>query len=89
MRIKYPRTVQISALNHTGFVELQTAMIEELSKQRKVLDLRIPQSDYAIVTEITRIGHVIKQDYEDNDVILQIELPAALADRMKKYMQKP
>lgn len=89
MRLKYPRTVQISALNHTGFAELQTAMIEELSKQRKVLDLRIPQSEYAVVSEITRVGHVIKQDYEDNDVILQIELPAALADRMKKYMKNP
>jgi GTP-binding protein HflX len=85
MRIKYPKTVQISALKHTGFEELQLAMTDELSKQRKILDLRIPQSEYAVVTEITRAGHVIKQDYEDNDVILKIELPTALADKMKKY----
>lgn len=88
MRLKYPRTVQISALNKTGFEDLQNAMVEELSKQRKVLNLRIPQSEYAVVTEITRIGHVIKQDYEDNDVLLQIELPAGLAERMKKYTQE-
>lgn len=85
MRIKYPRTVQISALHHTGFDELQAAMTEELSKQRKVLDLKIPQSEYALVSEITRAGHVIWQDYEENDVILKIELPAALADRLTKY----
>lgn len=88
MRLKYPRTVQISALNKTGFEDLQNAMVEELSKQRKVLNLRIPQSEYAVVTEITRIGHVIKQDYEDNDVLLQIELPAGLAERMKKYTKE-
>jgi GTPase len=88
MKIKYPKTVQISALQHTGFDELQEAMTEELSKQRKVLDLRIPQSEYGLVNEITRAGHVIKQDYEDNDIILKIELPAALADRLTQYAQK-
>lgn len=86
MRIKYPKTVQISALHQTGFDELQMAMIDELSKQRKVVDLRIPQSDYSVINEITRAGHVIMQDYEDNDVILKIELPAALADRLTKYV---
>lgn len=86
MKIKYPRTVQVSALNYKGFDDLQAAMIEELSKQRQILNLRIPQAEYAIVSGITRIGHVIKQDYEDNDVLLQIELPVALAERMKKYV---
>lgn len=87
MRLKYPKTIQISALNHTGFDELQTAMTEELSKQRKILDLRIPQSEYALVNEITRAGHIIHQDYDENDIILKIELPAALADRLTKYSQ--
>lgn len=82
---KYPQSVQISALNHTGFTELQTMMIESLSNQRQQLHLRIPQSEYALVTEVTRQGHVIRQDYEDNDVLLDVELPKNLAQKMKKY----
>ena len=89
MKVKYPKTVEISALNHTGFENLQDLMIEELSKQRQVLDLIIPQSDYAVVSDITRVGHVISQDYEANDVLLKIELPYALVERVKKYVKTP
>ena len=64
-------------------------MLEELSKQRKVLDLHIPQSDYNIVAEITRIGNLIKQDYEENDVLLKIELPIGFEEKLKKYIRKP
>lgn len=85
MKMKYPHTVQISALHRTGFSNLQTAMMEELSKQRKTFNLRIPQSEYTLVSELTRIGHIINQDYEDNDVLLKIELPNAWSDKLKKY----
>lgn len=85
MRLKYPKTVLISALNHTGFDDLQEAMVEELSRQRQVVDLRIPQSDYASVSEIMRLGNILHQDYEENDVILKVDLPAALAGKMRKY----
>lgn len=87
LKEKYPGSVGISALSQEGFDDLQSAMIEALSKQRKILNLRIPQAEYTLVSELTRIGHVMQQDYEGNDVLLQIELPAAAADRMKKYMQ--
>lgn len=86
LKIKYPHTVQISALERKGFDDLLTMMIDELSKQRKAVVMRIPQSEYAVVSEIMRVGNVIKQDYEDNDVILQVELPAALAEKYKAYL---
>lgn len=86
LKQKYPGSVGISALNQQGLDELQSAMIEVLSKRRKLLNLRIPQADYALVSELARIGHVIKQDYEGNDVLLQIELPAGASERMKKYV---
>lgn len=89
IKLKYPKTIEISALKKTGFQDLQEIMLEELSKRRKVLDLQIPQSDYSLVTEITRIGHLIHQDYEDNDVLLKIELPIGYEEKLKKYLRKP
>ena len=56
LRMSYPKNVQISALTHEGFDDLQEVMIQELSRQRKLIEVRIPQSEYAIVSEIMRSG---------------------------------
>lgn len=86
MRILYPRKVAISALNGTGLVELFSAMEEELSRLRHPVVLRIPQSDYAAVSEIIRTGRIVKQEYEENDVVLLVELPHQLANKFEKYL---
>lgn len=85
LRLQYPKTVPISALNGTGFDELQEQMIVELSKQRKHVTLRIPQSDYAAVSEVMRLGNILSQTYDENDVLLKVDLPGSLAGKLKKY----
>lgn len=85
LRMTYPKNVQISALTHQGFEDLQEVMIQELSRQRKIIDVRIPQSHYAIVSEIMRTAHILNQEYEENDVILRIDAPASLANKLKPY----
>lgn len=87
MKIKYPKSLPISALNRTGFDDLLENMVQELSKQRRVVTLRVPQSDYAVVSEVMRLGNIINQDYEDNDVILRVDLPAAVVQRLNNYVQ--
>lgn len=85
LRMSYPKNVLISALKGEGLSELQEAMIQELSRQRKVFTVRIPQKDYAIVTEILRSGKVIRQDYEENDLIMEIDVPSQLANKLSCY----
>jgi GTP-binding protein HflX len=75
MRVKYPKTVEISALNQTGFEPLMDLMIQEISLLRKIVKLRIPQSHYALVSEIQREGKVISCEYEENDILLEVEIP--------------
>ncbi len=86
-RIKFTKIVKISALKRIGFEELEESMIEELQKFRKVVTLRIPQSEYAIVSEVIRNGNVLEQDYEGNDVILKVDLPTQMAGRLRKYIE--
>lgn len=74
LMLTYPHLVKISALKQEGFEELQDAIIMKLSQHRKRVTLKVPQKDYGVVTEIIRIGNVINQEYEDNDVILNVEL---------------
>ncbi len=85
LRILYPKTVNISALKKEGLEELQQAMIQELAKQRRVAKLRIPQSDYAVVSEIMRSGKILNQEYDENDVLIKAEMSIPLFEKLKKF----
>lgn len=87
LRIKYPKTVQISALKQIGFDDLIEVMEDELCKQRKTVFLRIPQKDYAIVSEVIRSGHLLTQEYEKNDVLLKVELPVIMVGKLRQYLE--
>jgi GTP-binding protein HflX len=86
MKIKFPKTVEISALNKQGIDELLELMIKEIANLRKVVKLRIPQSHYVLVSEMMREGKVISCDYEENDVILEIEIPHHLEKRVAHFL---
>ena len=77
-KIKYPKTVEISALARTGFDQLTERMIQEIALLRKRVKLRIPQSHYALVSELMREGKVISCEYEDNDILLEVDIPRQL-----------
>lgn len=81
LRLKYPFTVPISALRKEGFDQMEELMIKELSKLRRPLSLRIAQSDYPLVAEIQRHGLIHKQEYEGNDILLEVEVPVWLANK--------
>lgn len=86
MRIKFPKIIEISALNRTGFDELMERMIREISLLRKLVKLRIPQSQYALVSELQREGKVICCEYEENDILLEIEIPHHLERKISHFI---
>lgn len=86
LRMSYPKNVQISAVTHQGFDALQEMMIHELNQQRKLIQVRIPQSQYAVVSEIMRVGHVLHQEYDEEDVIMRVDVPNFLAQKLTPYL---
>ncbi len=86
IRILYPKTVIISASQKTGFKELAEMMMNELTELRKVLKLKIPQSEYALVAEIRRIGNVLYEEYEENNVVIRASIPLNLSHRFDPYL---
>jgi len=88
LRIKYSKTVQISALNKTGFDHLMEVMAKEISTLRKQFKLRIPQTHYALVSELMREGRVIFCDYEDNDILLHIEIPGRFEHKIRQFIHE-
>lgn len=85
LRMKYPKTVLISALNKTGLDELAEMMMKELSERREIVKLKIPQKEYAIVASLRRDGNVLYEEYIENDVIIRAEVPTRLLHRFDPY----
>ncbi len=86
LRIKYPKTVAISALHGTGFDELMEMMMKELSNLRKTVKLRIPMSHYALVSELTREGKVLSTEYDENDILLEVSIPSQLEYKVVPFI---
>ncbi|MBI2810224.1 MAG: GTPase HflX [Candidatus Melainabacteria bacterium] len=85
-RLKYPKTVAISATEGTGFDDLLQLMMLEISLLRKVVSLRVPQSQYGLVSELMREGRVISCEYEENDIMIKVEIPARLEHRVQSFI---
>lgn len=85
-RIRYPKTVEISALKRTGFDALLQAMIDEISRLRKRVQLRIPQSQYALASQLMQEGRVISTEYEGNEILLDIEISRDLERKVQPFL---
>jgi GTP-binding protein HflX len=85
-RLKYPKTVPISALTGEGFDRLMQQMTVEIGSLRKTYRLRIPQSQYALVSELMKEGRVIQCDYEDNDILLHVEVPGRFESKVQPFI---
>lgn len=89
LRFKYPKTVEISALNQAGFDRLMDLMIRELASLRKIVHLRIPQSRYELVSELMREGRVLTCEYQENDIVMEVEIPHHLERKTNLYTYDP
>lgn len=85
LRFKYPKTVEISALKRTGFDRLLELMIRETMLLRKRVHLRVPQSQYASLSEVMRDGKIITREYDENDILLEVEIPVHLERKVAHF----
>lgn len=85
LRLQYPKTVRISALKHEGFEELKEAVKQEIKSLRQKMRLKIPQNQYHLVSEVIREGTILSQEYDENDILMDVDLPLRLAGKLKKF----
>ncbi len=85
-RIKYPKTVAISAKEKENISELLEKMEEEIVLLRKTVHLKIPQSHYKMVSSMMKEGRVISLEYVDNDIFLEMEIPAELEHKIEQFI---
>ncbi len=85
-KVLYQNIVEISAITREGFDSLLAAVEKEASKFGKTIHLRISQSNYQLVDEIIREGVVLHTDYEDNDVLLEAQVPEHMLQKVSGYI---
>ncbi|MCI5052705.1 MAG: GTPase HflX [Simkaniaceae bacterium] len=84
-RVEFPNTVAISAKTREGFDQLMETLEEQIRKMRTLVSLRIPQSEYRLVAELRECGKVTECDYEENDILLTVEIPSTLKHKVIQY----
>ena len=77
--------IEISAKQNMGLDDLALAMMDRLKNLRKVVTLRVPQSYYALISDLMKKSHVIQCDYEENDILLEMEIPAHLEHLIDQF----
>ena len=86
LKIKLPKVVVISAKDQTGFEDLYQLMIKELKDRVRPVKLKIPQHRYELVSEVKREGHVLHEEYVENDVILRAEVPVSIFYKIQEFI---
>ncbi|MBI3211867.1 MAG: GTPase HflX [Simkania negevensis] len=84
-KLKYPRVIPISAKQKEGFNELMQAMMQSLVKLRQMVKLCIPQKEYGHFSSLLDEGKVLRQEYEGNDILIEMEIPSHLLYQVEKY----
>jgi len=85
-KVLFKNMIGISTVTKEGFEELLSAMEKEASKFGKTIYLRIDQSQYPLVDEILREGVVLSTDYDENDILLEAQVPEHLEQKVSPYI---
>lgn len=86
-KLKYPRVIPFSAQSGEGFDQLLSTMEEMLRGLRKTFFLRIPQRDYRVVSHLIERGNILRQRYEESDILMQVEIPSDLEGEIEEYIE--
>ncbi|MGR3973562.1 MAG: GTPase HflX [Candidatus Rhabdochlamydia sp.] len=86
LKSTYPHAIAFSSLTGQGMDELLDQMVQEVKNLRKTFTLKVPQSEYALVTLLMREGHVLESHYEENDVILTVDVPCRLEHKIQPFL---
>lgn len=86
LRLQYAPNALISAKEGEGFEDLFDLMQESVKKLRERMQLKIPQKAYGLVAELMSFGHLIDKKYEENDILLEVDVPLHLVNKCAPYL---
>lgn len=85
VRNLYPDAVAISALKGEGLEDLLEAVADAITRQMITLSLTVPYERGDVVAAAHRLGDVISEKHDDNGTILDVRVPAPVADQFAEF----
>ncbi len=85
-RMEFLKSIGISAKEKSGFEDLLEMMMREIKALRKVYRVKIPQSEYALIAQVMKEGQVLTSEYDENDVIMGVEIPKEFEHKLTPYL---
>ena len=82
LSVEHPDGVWTSATTGDGLEDLRAAIYDRLEGERVTLSLQVPQADGKLLSELHTVGEILSQDFEGNDVLLEVRMSREHADRM-------
>ena len=81
---KYPEAVRISAATGEGTDDLLEALGREVRKETTFARVTIPASDGKTISLVEAAGHIIKRDFEDENVVYTVRLHRKDVGRLER-----
>ena len=85
---EFEEGIPISALKKQNFETFIDKIVLHLSNVVKTYSITLPQSKAKLISLIHENGHVVKTEYKQNDVCLEVQLPVSFYDKIKKNIQE-
>jgi GTP-binding protein HflX len=86
---RLPRVAAVSALTGAGLDDLLHLAADCLSRERRLLKLRIPLREAALLAALRHQGQVLAERYDEGFAYLEINVPLALAEKLGAFEVKP
>jgi len=86
--LKQERTsrLMVSATQGTGLRELLEAVEQRVALSRSMVTLRVPVARGDIVAGLHRRGRILRQKVDQNNLILEAEIPPALVAQLSEFL---
>ncbi len=81
-----PRSMAVSARTEAGLDALRHLIDERFATNRRVVRLRIPQSEAGLVSRVHAGGRVLSQKYEGNVIVVEAEVDPSLQAQLAAYV---
>ncbi len=80
-----PNSVFVSALQEDGLEPLRRALLAAVQRIRPVTEIRIPARDGRLIAEVHRLGEVVEQRANGEELVVLARLDPADAGRLRRH----
>ena len=88
LKVEFPDCLVISAQNGNGLIALKERLLRLVENRLEEVVFKIPQSLGMLVDQIHQKGHVLKTEYDGNDILLTAVIERSIARQIIRKLEQ-